>query len=196
MAQWDGPETTIRVPAHPVPAKGRRLMARARSIQSGDETAGVRVEYVKTRHVVRMGGWHARDQEIEALEVPTSRFLDELGVAPEELGAAPVYLVLASVLDGRTHALRHLAAAYPSELQARQLFLRLRAEHQDPAEWAQVVALDASCRMMPICWFGTPGELNAGRLEPGRPGDRRRDAGPTVPPAARSRRWAASRSQA
>ncbi|MDQ3980963.1 MAG: hypothetical protein M3314_15685, partial [Actinomycetota bacterium] len=166
-------------------------MARARSIESGDETAGVRVEYVKTRRMVRLGGWHGRDRDIPAIEVPASRFLDELGIAPEELGAAPVYLVLASLLERRTGSLRSLAAAFPSELHARQVFLRLRADHQDPDEWAQVVALDARCRMVPVCWFGTPGELNAGRLELARSRDERRGTGEELPASAgavRSRR--------
>ena len=173
-------------------------MAKARSIQSGDETAGVRVEYVKTRRVVRLGGWHARDREIRPIEVPASRFLDDLGIAPQELGAAFTYLVLASVWDRSTRTLRYQAAAFPSELQARQMFLRLRAEHQEVDEWAQVVTLDARCRMVPLCWFGTPGELNAGRLET--------TTSRAIPPgeteggadtgAGRGRRWAPRRTRA
>ena len=171
-------------------------MARARSIQTGDETAGVRVEYVRTRRVVRLGGWHARDREIRPIEVPASRFLDELGIAPEELGAAPTYLVLASVHDRRTQTIRQLAAAFPSELQAREVFLRLREEHQDADEWAQVVTLDARCRMVPVCWFGKPGELNAGRFEVGtsREGRRARADDEEPSTAVRSRRWASRRS--
>ncbi len=111
-------------------------MARARSIQSGDETAGVRVQYVKTRRMVRLGGWHDGDRDIRPVEVPASRFLDELGIAPEELGAAPIYLVLGFVQDRRTRVLRHLAGAFPSELQARQAFMHLRAQHQGADEWA------------------------------------------------------------
>jgi hypothetical protein len=169
-------------------------MARPRSIQSGDETAGVRIEYVRTRRIVRLGGWHNRDRDILAIEVPASRFLDELGIAPEELGAAPTYLVLASVRDRSTEVVRHMTAAYPSELQARQVFLHLRAHHQDPDEWAQVVALDARCRMVPVCWFGKPGELSAGRIEVTAPIDvEERRAGADVPTshvaAVRPRRW-------
>lgn len=172
-------------------------MARSRSIESGDETAGVRVEYVKTRRVVRLGGWHSRDRDIRPIEVPASRFMDDLGIAPEELGAAPVYLVLALVGDRRSRGMQHLAAAFPSELQARQVFLRLRNEHQDPDEWAQVVALDARCRMVPLCWFGKPGELNAGRLELVFRADGSRDEGEAseAQVASRSRRWAARRSR-
>jgi hypothetical protein len=163
-------------------------MARARSIETGDETAGVRVEYIKTRRMVRLGGWHSKDRDIRSVEVPASRFLEDLGIAPEELGAIPTYLVLALVQDSRTRAARHFAAAFPSELEARHVFLRLRAEHQQPDEWAQVVALDARCRMTALCWFGTPGELNAGRLESASSGE---DA-----PAGRSRRWASRRQRA
>ncbi len=172
-------------------------MARARSIQTGDDTAGVRIEYVRTRRVVRLGGWHARDREIRPIEVPASRFLDELGIAPEELGAAPAYLVLASVHDRRTRTIRQLAAAFPSELQAREVFLRLRAEHQDAEEWAQVVALDARCKMVPVSWFGRPGELNAGRFEVAASREARRvraDDQEEPGTAARARRWASRRS--
>lgn len=167
-------------------------MGRARSIQSGDGTAGVRVEYVKTRRVVRLGGWHG-DREIRPIEVPASRFLDDLGIAPEELGATPIYLVLASVQQSRTRGMRHLAAAFPSEIQARQVFMRLRAAHQDPDEWAQVVALDARCRMVPLCWFGNPGLLNAGGLERASTREEGRAATDVeeARPPARPRRWGA-----
>lgn len=164
-------------------------MTRARSIEAGDATAGVRVEYVKTRRIVRLGGWHGGGREIRPVEVPASRFLDDLGIAPEELNAVPAFLVLASVQDHPARAPRHLAAAFPSELQARELFLRLRAEHQRPGEWAQVVALDARCRLAPVCWFGTPGLLNANPASV-----------PAAVPAAaeaaaapRARRWAVRR---
>lgn len=172
-------------------------MPRARSIQSGDETAGVRVQYVKTRRMVRLGGWHDRDRNILPVEVPASRFLDELGIAPEELGAAPMYLVLAFVQDHRTRVLRHLAAAFPSELLARQFFMELREEHQSPDEWAQVVTLDARCRMVPLCWFGQPGELNAGRSESSAASAARADTGRAGAPApSSSRRWVPRRTRA
>ncbi|MFN2504572.1 MAG: hypothetical protein ABR540_10160 [Acidimicrobiales bacterium] len=160
-------------------------MARPRFIQSGDEVAGARLEFVRTRRVVRLGGWHDRDREIPPVEVPASRFLSELGIGPEELGAVPSYLVLAAVQYGPTPGLRHLAAAFPSELQARQLFLQLRARHQRPGEWAQVVSLDARSRLVPICWFGTPGDLNALRREDAAVQD---DEQPS-----RTRRWAGRR---
>ena len=137
-------------------------MTRARSIETGDATAGARVEYVKTRRVVRLGGWHETGREIRPLEVPASRFLDDLGIAPEELGAVPAFLVFAVVQERPSGMMRQLVAAFPSELPARQLFLRLRSEHQLPGEWAQVMVLDARCRLEPICWFGAPALLNVG----------------------------------
>lgn len=162
-------------------------MTRARSIEAGDATAGVRVEYVKTRRVVRLGGWHGGGREMRPLEVPASRFLDELGIEPEELNAAPAFLVLAAVQDYPGRGFRHLAAAFPSEITARELFLRLRADHQRPGEWAQVVALDARCRLVPVCWFGTPGVLNSD----GALATVTAEADP--PPAPRARRWAVRR---
>lgn len=166
-------------------------MGKARSIQTGDETAGARVEYVKSRRVIRVSGWHQGDQEISPVELSTSKFLSDLGIGTDEVGADPVYLLLAGLQDHQRGPIRHVTAAFPSELEARHVFRRLRTEHQLPDEWAQVVTLDARCRLVPLCWFGTPGELVTGssvgtpRPEPATPADA----------PARARRWGPRRSR-
>lgn len=151
-------------------------MASPRAIRTGNTTAGVLVEYVRTRRVLRLGGWHSGGRQIQPVEVPTSAFLTRLGIGPDELGAVPAYVLQASVQDRRGGGLRHVIAAFPAELEARQAFRALRAEHSRPEEWAQVLTLDARCHLERLCWFGEPGQIGLDGRDPG------------VTPA-RARRW-------
>src|SRR5437764_15476846 len=123
------------------------MRARSRAIEAGDDTAGVRLEYVRSRRMLRLGGWHSGGSEIEAVEVPASTLRPELGIAPDELGAAPVYLLLAGVWDARTNGVRRATVAFSSEPDARQAFRRLRTGDPLPAEWAELLALDIACRL-------------------------------------------------
>ena len=151
-------------------------MGRPRRIRTGDGAAGAHIEYVRGRRVLRLGGWHSGDREIEPVEVPAPAFLTELGIEPDELGASPTYLLEAHVSERPGGALRHVLAAFPTELEARQAFRELRSDRAGSDEWGQIVTLDARSRLARVCWFGEPGELGLDGRDPG------------VTPA-RSRRW-------
>jgi hypothetical protein len=131
---------------------------------------------------MRVTAW--RDgRETASVEVPTSSFLEELGLTPGDIGFAEMYLLQAYVQEGPGRGLRHLTQAFGSELEARQAFRRLRTDHQHPDEWAQVVALDARCRLARVCWFGAPGALGGPPVED----VSREDDDPARP--VRVRRW-------
>ncbi len=151
-------------------------MAAARAIRTGDATAGARLEYVRTRRVFRLAGWHQGRREIEAVEVPVASLLAELGVAPEDMGATPAFLVEACVREGIHGPLRQVLAAFPDEVQARKAFRDMRRDRAEPDEWGQILTLDARCRLVRLCWFGEPGEIGVDGRDPG------------VTPA-RARRW-------
>jgi hypothetical protein len=160
------------------------MRARSRSIEAGDETAGVRLEYVRSRRVLRLGGWHSGGSEIEAVEMPASALLPELGIDPDELGAAPpAYLLLAGVRDERTRGIRRATLAFSSEHEARQAFRRMRTGDSLPTEWAELFALDIACRLRRLCWFGEPDNLAAAGLA-----DLAHGATSAASPAARWRR--------
>ena len=87
-------------------------MGKPRSIETGDDAAGARVEYIRSRRVIRLGGWHSGGREVVPVEVPAGRFLGDLGIDPGELGAAPLYLLVAGLRDrqiskGNVSKLRH-----------------------------------------------------------------------------------------
>jgi hypothetical protein len=151
-------------------------MAAAKAIRTGDARAGARLEYVRTRRVFRLGAWHQDGQEVEAVEVPASRLLTELGVAPDELGATPVFLVDACVRQGSRGPLRQVLAAFPNEVEARKAFRDVRGDRVEDDEWGQILTIDARCRLVRLCWFGEPGQIGLDGA----------DAGVTP---ARARRW-------
>src|SRR3954469_2607072 len=140
------------------------MRARPRAIETGDETAGVRLEYVRSRRVLRLGGWHSGGSEIEPVEVAAATLLPELGIAADELGAAPVYLLLAGVREPRTNAVRRATVAFPREPEARHAFRRLRTGEPIAAEWAELFALDIGCQLQRLCWFGEPANPPAAAL--------------------------------
>lgn len=137
---------------------------RIRAIEVGDDTAGVRLGYVKGRRMLRLGGWHSGGSEIEPLEFPASTLLSELGIAPDEFRAAPVYLLLAGLREPGASQTRRVTTAFAHELQARQTFRQLRIGDPTPTEWAELFALDIGCGLKPLCWFGNPSDLSGGRL--------------------------------
>lgn len=129
-------------------------MGRPRSIQTGDGQGGARLEYIRTRRMLRLGGWREGRGEIAPIEVPALRFLADLGIEPDDLGATPLFVIVGGVRDQPRGAVRHVILAFASELEARRRFRRLRARHHEPDEWARLVTVDARCRVTPLSWFG------------------------------------------
>ena len=161
------------------------MTSRSRAIEAGDGTAGVRLEYVRSRRVLRLGGWHSGGSQIGPVELPVARLLPRLGIAPDELGAPAVYLLLAGVRESRGRRVRRVTTAFPSELEARQAFRRLRTGEPLAAEWAELFALDISCQLRPLGWFGDGDDAPGGRLAVGDDAL----AGPSESAPSGRRRW-------
>ena len=65
-------------------------MGRPRTVEAGDAEAGARVEYIRSRRVVRVGAWHSGGREVSPVEIPTGHFLSALGIEP----SGPTWTVL------------------------------------------------------------------------------------------------------
>jgi hypothetical protein len=57
------------------------------SIKAGDRS-GVMVAYVKSRRLVRVGGWYDSFVGIEGFEKPLAEFLTELGITDSDVRRA------------------------------------------------------------------------------------------------------------
>lgn len=161
------------------------MTPRSRAIEAGDGTAGARLEYIRSRRALRLGGWHSGGTEIPPVELPAATLLPRLGIAPDELGAAALYLLLAGGRHGVAPGPRRTTTGFASEVEARDAFRRLRTDDSVPAVWAELFALDITGGLKLLCWFGEPGETASAPLP---------DAGATlvgadVPARSQRRRW-------
>lgn len=115
--------------------------------------AEFRVEYLKSRHVLRLtGGEHTN----LSVEVPIAEFLANLAIDVDELAPPLRYLLFAAVGSGPGVSPNYLVDTFGDEAVARQAFWALRMEHFQSADWAEVAAVQASGELRRLCWFGTP----------------------------------------
>jgi hypothetical protein len=113
----------------------------------------VRVQYVKSRRVLRLtGGGGPADW----VEVPLEEFCSSLGIDVAQLAPPQRYLLFAGVGHGPGRSSRHVAAAFSDEQGARSAFRALRLRHAEPADWAEVASVETSGGLRRLCWFGTP----------------------------------------
>jgi hypothetical protein len=95
---------------------------------------------------------------------PHSNLSPDVSLRPP---APAPYLLLASLSThpslGRP---RQLLAAFPTESEARQAFQVLRLKTRPRTEWAQLVEVDATGRLRPVCWFGPGPQLVDGTESP------------------------------
>lgn len=127
-------------------------MGRAIQITENDELDGIRVEYVKSRQVLRLSG--SRPAAGVSVEIPLSRLVQQLGLDAETLGA-PVHYLLFGGLHGHPRlGTGDLVGVFTSESSARQAFLELRQRRSDREGWAELAALDGKARLTTVRWFG------------------------------------------
>lgn len=121
-------------------------MTKPRSIAWGDGATAARVEYVKSRGVVRLttgaGSGHR--------ELTLPSFCDELGIRPEAV-TAPTYLLFAGKGASPAGGCRDLVATYLCPNEARRDFTDRR--HDASFRWAELICLVAG-RTSVVCWFG------------------------------------------
>ena len=58
---------------------------KAKSIKLGNRSSGIEVAYVKSKRVIRLGGWYDSFVAIEGGEMPLGEFLRQLGITTKDV---------------------------------------------------------------------------------------------------------------
>ncbi|MDQ6725783.1 MAG: hypothetical protein M3256_02035 [Actinomycetota bacterium] len=128
-------------------------MSKPAVVTWGTAAAGVRVEYVKGRRVLRLAPGH---DVTDSVEVPLDEFCRGLGIDVAQLAPPQRYMLFAGVGNEPGGSSRHVVANFRDEETARQAFRALRLGHSQPADWAEVAVVEPSGGLRQLCWFGTP----------------------------------------
>ena len=128
-------------------------MARAKRWEAGTRNAGLAIEYLRTRNVVRLLGW-LRDEVIEPVEIPVDQFCARLGMDPRCFGA-PLHFLLFAGSNGRpAGGLRDLIGTFDCPEKAWAAFRELRERHPSVAGWAQLATIDGTGKVRQLAWYG------------------------------------------
>lgn len=128
-------------------------MGRAKRLGSGSRDAGLAIEYVRTRKVIRLLGW-LYDEPIEPVEIPVSELCRGLGIEPRDVGAPVQYLLFAGSHRRPVGGLRDLVAVFGSEEEAWAAFRALREDHPATQGWAELASIDGLGQVAQLAWFG------------------------------------------
>jgi len=111
----------------------------------------VRIEYVKSRHLLRLVVWHASAMEPKPLEVPLQELVDQLSIEPSDLGQT--WYLLFTAREGERCCGHHLVRTFDSLAEGRAAFVRLReTAAPTPGGWVELVALGPTGRVKQVCW--------------------------------------------
>lgn len=150
-------------------------MTKPRSIACGDGETAARVEYLKSRGVLRLTNGASSGNR----ELTVRAFCEELGI-DAELGTGATYLLFAGTNLPPAGGCRDLVATYLCPDEARREFAAWRRDSQ--CVWAELIRLAAG-RTATVCWFGVERadrapygrpSLNASQRRGWRPAHRRR----------------------
>lgn len=128
-------------------------MGRPRRLSAGNDTAGLAIEYVRTRKLLRVLGW-VRDEPIEAVEIPVDQLCAVLGIDPRDVGARSSYLLFAGSHSQPAGGLRDLAGTFVAEDKAWAAFAALRENHPATQGWAELAVVDGLGQVHQLAWFG------------------------------------------
>ena len=128
-------------------------MGRAKRLGAGTRNAGLAIEYVRTRKVVRLLGW-LYNEPIEPVEIPLAELSQRLGIDPRDIGASHHYLLFAGSHRQPAGGLRDLVGTFDSEEKAFAAFQELRAAHPSAQGWAELAAIDGMGQVNQLAWFG------------------------------------------
>ena len=128
-------------------------MGRAKRVVAGTRNAGLAIEYVRTRKVVRVLGWRS-NEPIEPVEIPIGELSQRLGIDPRELGAPQHFLLFAGSHRRPGGGLRDLVGTFDSEEKAWAAFRELRQAHPSVQRWAELATVDALGQVTQLAWFG------------------------------------------
>lgn len=121
-------------------------MGRPRFIELG---SGLRVEYLKTRRLLRFSS--ETERRSGGFELGLHQFCDDLGIDRGELGSPAAYLLFGGG-RGANGGTRDIIGTWDSEDEAREAFRRCREESS--FQWAELVAMRVGGDCHPIGWFG------------------------------------------
>lgn len=119
----------------------------------GTADAGMAIEYVRGRKLLRVRGW-AYGEPIDSLEVPVVELCARLGIDAVDLIAPHQYLLFAGSRHRPRGGLRDLVGSYESEDAAWGAFRRLRQGHPSGEGWGELAAMDGFGQVRQLAWFG------------------------------------------
>jgi hypothetical protein len=128
-------------------------MGRAKRVGAGTRNAGLAIEYVRSRKVIRLLGW-LYNEPIEPVEIPVAELSQRLGIDPRDIGAPTHYLLFAGTHRQPAGGLRDLVGTFDSEENAWAAFRGLRAAHPAVQGWAELATIDALGQVTQLAWFG------------------------------------------
>jgi len=128
-------------------------MGRAKRLGAGSRNAGLAIEYVRTRRVVRLLGW-LHDEPIEPVEIPVEELCRRLGIEPGDIGVPRRYLLFAGSHRRTAGGLRDLVGTFDSEESAWAAFRELRQHHPSVQGWAELATIDQMGHVNQMAWFG------------------------------------------
>lgn len=132
-------------------------MGRAKRLGTGTRNAGLAIEYVRTRKVVRLLGWLYGDP-IEPVEIPVEELCSRLGIDPHDVGMPHSYLLFAGSHRQPAGGLRDLVGTYNSEDEAWAAFRELRQGHPSTQGWGELATIDGRGQVNQLAWFGLHAE--------------------------------------
>lgn len=121
-------------------------------ILSGRAGGPIRIEYLKSRRVVRL--WMGETKEVQPVELTLAEFCEQLSIEPRLLVGDRCFLLFAGPLDARSGGRHGLVGVFGCESEAREGFISLRCRKGAEAEWGQLVAIDETSGVRVLAWFG------------------------------------------
>jgi len=125
-------------------------MSKPRQVVAGTGSATVRIEYVRTRRVLRFSTSGSTPVELALPEL-----IERLGIDAGDVAAPVRYLLFAAGHGQAKGGASDMVASFASEPHARQAFHQLRERRLDRGSWAELAALDHAGGLVRIGWFGT-----------------------------------------
>ena len=132
-------------------------MGRSPSITVGDTNAGLRVEHVKSRGLIRLVRWTAGRVEDDEVGLEVSDFCTRLGLTTDVPGLSHRYLLVAGA---ERPGAGHTVTLFATEDQARAAFVQVRRAEPGSEAWGEVSELTTGGDVRRVCWFG-PTRSNA-----------------------------------
>jgi hypothetical protein len=128
-------------------------MGRPRRLNAGSDKAGVALEYVRSRKLLRVLGW-VQDEPIGAVEIPVEELCAALGIDPRDVGSRSSYLLFAGSHSHPAGGLRDLVGTFTAEDKAWAAFRALREGHPATQGWAELAVVDGLGQVHQLAWFG------------------------------------------